>query len=145
MCLEYIGRVKPALEGIGYKVFVTGNAEGVYHPEYRKEHNIYYEEGRWYRASGLVVATNIKMTRYNAGFHIFRDYETAREWIAHGDYTIKKVKYRGAHTQGAHSMHGRCALIKNHANNDLGFEFRQVEAMGMCIIADKMMIVEDDD
>jgi hypothetical protein len=107
MCLDKISKKKPALEGVGYKVFELRDDDGKLYGEMARRDKI-RPVGTWLNSRNYSVrkkeglVTPIK-GKYPVGWHIFKSLAGVKSWNydIDPDYiAIKRVRYRLAHTEG---------------------------------------------
>jgi len=111
MCLHsVIGKPKKT-RGVGYKVFVKGFSPDPDFPDPLLGENCFGERDRpveeWLNAheygTGSIILEPLgyqEFTPYKTGWHIFPRLKDARAWVDKDYLVVRKVRYRGAHTEG---------------------------------------------
>jgi len=97
MCLMETSKITDTgkQNGIGWKVF-SKRSEGLFGEMYHAgPHKKPYPVGKW------IQCGRSHPRKYQAGFHVFLSRKSAMSWKDRdGGLTVRKVKFRGAHTEG---------------------------------------------
>ena len=105
MCIDRISKTKPRPTGIGYKAFRVKPGSDKLYGEFARKRKPRLV-GEWLNAADYMpfkTETRKMMSQqYSTGWYIFKTLKGIEQWMFDDlrSHEIKKVEYRGAHTEG---------------------------------------------